>query len=704
MNESFLFLQDLALVLCVGAVTTLLFHWLKQPTVLGYLLAGLLVGPHVPLPLLAHEGTVRTLSELGVILVMFSIGLEFSIPRFLKVLPTAGLTAVIEISLMAWLGYMAARLLGWSPMESLFAGAIVSLPSTMVATKALADRYPNPQLDRVIVGILVVQDFVSVLLLAVLTPLAEGAKLSLSGLLMTCGSLIGFLGLLFGLGYLIIPRFIRAMVAQRNSETLLVATVGLCFAMALLAREGGYSVALGAFLAGMLVAESGAIHTIGRLIHPLRDMFAAVFFVSVGMLVDPAVLREHWGSVLLFSGLVVGGQILTVSVGTFLSGKPLKTALQAAMALTQIGEFSFIIAQIGVSHGVVRGFLYDVTVAVAVVTAFTTPLLLRAAEPFSRFVDSHLPKPLQTFTALYGSWLDEIRNEGEGGKTVWRRTRRMAWRLVLDTFILAVVIITTSATIQHWIPWLVSHWGFPGQWAKMILATTGLVLSLPFFLGVVRTARTMGGLIAAAAVRPSHEGELDLGLAPRRALTLALQLGIVFAVGFPLLALTQPFLPFGYSPLIFFILLTVLGVVFWKSAVNLQDHLRAGAQMVAEALSHRAPINQEVLLEEINTMAPGIGAPTSMRMEPGCPSIGKRLGDLNLRLLTGASIIAINRGEERILMPSGKETLQVGDNLVLVGSQEAVFLAKGLLRNPTGSVAVKASGGPPPSSDRPSGQ
>src|ERR1035438_3820392 len=209
MTDAALFLQDLALVLCVAAVTTVLFHWLKQPTVLGYLLAGLILGPHVPIPLFAHMDTVETMSELGVILVMFSIGLEFSIAKFLKVLPTAGLTNVIELSLMSWLGYMAGRLLGWTPLESIFTGSIVSLASTMIVSKALTDRRTDPQLTRVILGILVVQDLASVLLLAVLTPLAKGAHLSFSALLMTSGNLLGFLGLLFGIGYLIIPRVIR---------------------------------------------------------------------------------------------------------------------------------------------------------------------------------------------------------------------------------------------------------------------------------------------------------------------------------------------------------------------------------------------------------------------------------------------------------------------------------------------------------------
>jgi len=258
------FLQDLALVLCVAAVTTVLFHRLRQPPVLGYLLAGLLLGPHFPyFPLFAHEQTVKTLSELGVILVMFSIGLDFSIGRFIKVLPTAGLTNLIELSFMIWLGYSAGRLMGWTSLESLFTGAIVSLASTMIASKALSDQGTEPRLLKAILGILVAQDLVSVFLVAVLTALAQGAGLSLAGLLMTGGSLLGFLGLLFVVGYLLVPRTIRAVVALRNPETLVVATVGVCFAMALIARKGGYSVALGAFLAGMLAAESGATVTLG---------------------------------------------------------------------------------------------------------------------------------------------------------------------------------------------------------------------------------------------------------------------------------------------------------------------------------------------------------------------------------------------------------------------------------------------------------
>ncbi len=680
MNHASDFLQDLALVLCVAAVTTLLFHRLRQPPVLGYLLAGLLLGPHFSyFPLFAHEDTVKTLAELGVILVMFSIGLEFSLEKFIKVLPTAGLTNLIELSFIIWLGYSAGRLMGWSPLESLFTGAIVSLASTMIASKALLDERVDVKLSRVIFGILVVQDMVSVLLLAVLTPLAQGAHLSLSGLMMTLGSLLGFLGLLFGMGYLIVPRVIRYVVSLRNTETLLVTTIGLCFAMALLAQKGGYSVALGAFLAGMLVAESGATTTIERLIHPVKDMFGAVFFVAVGMLVDPSTLEKHWGAILVLTLVVIVGQTLSVSVGAFLSGRPLRTSIRAAMSLTQIGEFSFIIAQIGVSHGAIGGFLYDITVAVSVVTAFTTPLMIRASEPFSRFVDSHLPKPLQTFSALYGSWLEELKTAKEEesfGKRAWR----LIGFLFLDTFFLIGIVITTAASTHQWLPSLEATFHIPTAWGKILLMAVGFAFAVPFFLGVMNCAKNLGGLIATRSIPKADEGHVDLGHAPRRVLTLTLQLAIVFAVGLPLLAVTQPFLPFGYSPFLLVTIVIILGIIFWRSAVDLQGHVQAGAQMVAEALSSHAPKNQEVFLEQISAVVPGIGAPTSTTIDPESLAVGKTLAELNLRSQTGCSVIAITRNGERILMPAGRQAVQAGDVLVLVGTQEAVAQAKALLQ------------------------
>ncbi|MGH7738845.1 MAG: cation:proton antiporter, partial [bacterium] len=359
MTESTHFLQDLALVLCVAAATTLLFQRLRQPPVLGYLLAGLLLGPHVNLPLSADATTVRTLASLGVILVMFSIGLTFTVERLIKVLPTAGLALILEVGVMIWLGYTAARIMGWSPLEGVFAGAMISMSSTMISSKALADQKVDEKLNRAVVNLLVLQDLAAVLLVAILTPMARGSRLSLTALATTSGTLLAFLAVLFVLGYLVIPRLILMTLKLRNPETLLVTAVGICFAMAFLAEKGGYSVALGAFLAGMLVAESGATTTLERLIHPLRDMFAAIFFVAIGMLVDPRILLLHWRAVLFLTLLIIIGQVVSVSLGAFLSGKPIRTAIQTGMSLAQIGEFSFIIVQVGTATGAISGFLYD---------------------------------------------------------------------------------------------------------------------------------------------------------------------------------------------------------------------------------------------------------------------------------------------------------------------------------------------------------
>lgn len=679
MNDSSAFLQDLAMVLCVAAVITVIFQRLKQPVVLGYMLAGLILGPHVPVPFFAHEGTVKTLSELGVILVMFSIGLEFSIRKLVEVLPTAGLTSLIEISVMFWLGYAGGQVLGWTPLESLFAGAIVSFSSTMIASKAMQEQSRDENLNRVVFGILVVQDLAAVLLLAVLTPLAEGSRLSYTFFIGTTGNLLGFLALFLGLGYLIIPRLMRLVMGLKNPETLLVATVGVCFAMALLARKGGYSVALGAFLAGMLVAESGATAAIERLIHPLRDMFAAVFFVSVGMLVDPAVLWRHWGAVLLLSLVIILGQVASVSLGAFLSGRPVKTALQAGMGLAQIGEFSFIIASVGVDKNAIGSFFFDTAVALSVVTAFTTPWLIRVSGPFSAWVDNHMPKPLQTFTALYGSWLESLRR-GNREQTLPRRVRRMVGFLALDTLCLVVIVITVSVTLRKWLTQLQRLLGAPPGLSRALLVGIALVLCVPFLLGILRLAKSLGSLLAEAAIPPAAKDKVDFGLAPRKVLTVTFQLGVAFGAGLPLLTLTQPFLPFGLSPFAFLLVLLFLGAVFWKSAVNLQEHVHAGAQMVAEALGSRAPQEQEALLEQVNTMVPGIGDPASTHISPQNPLVGKTLVGMNLRSLTGASVIAILRGDQRILMPAGREAIQAEDTLVLVGTHDAIRLAREFLQ------------------------
>jgi CPA2 family monovalent cation:H+ antiporter-2 len=316
---------------------------------------------------------------------------------------------------------------------------------------------------------------------------------------------------------------------------------------------------------------------------------------------------------------------------------------------------------------------------------------MKVSDQVSDFVDAKLPKPLQTFTALYGSWVERLK-AGSQTETFWKKVRRMAGFLMLDTLILIAVVITTAATLRHWMPQFKEMLPLPPDVLRASLWGVGILFSIPFLGGILRETRALGVLLAEAAIPSVPEGKLDLGLAPRRVLTLALQMAILFAVGFPLLAATQPFLPFGYSPGLMVAFLVVLGAIFWKRAVNLQGHVQAGAELLAQVISragqapgkHHEPesvrMEPNQVPEQVVQMVPGIGAPTSVSIGRDCGCVGKTLGELNLRSLTGASIIAVTRGEERHLMPSGRESLQVGDIVVLVGTHEAVAQAKDLLQ------------------------
>ncbi|MBX3226055.1 MAG: cation:proton antiporter [Labilithrix sp.] len=666
-------LEDLALVLGVAAVTTLVFRRLRQPVVLGYLLAGLIVGPHVPIPLFVDKDRIHTLSELGVVLVMFSVGLEFTFRKLARVLPTSGIVGVIQISTLMWSGYLAGQAFGWSGRESLFAGAMVAISSTMVVAKVFAEQQVSKALADTVFGVLVVQDLAAILLLAVLTALSRGNDVPTAVLARTAGQLGGFLLVLVVVGFLVVPRAIRLVAHGKSSESLLLASIGLAFGFAVIAERVGYSVALGAFVAGALVAESGEAERVEAVVRPVRDVFAAIFFVAVGMLLDPKVVLEHWAPTLALVVVVIVGQIVSVSFGAFLSGRRLQTSIQAGMSLAQIGEFSFIIAGVGIAHGAIGDFLYPVAVAVSVVTTFTTPWLVRKSDPLAKIIDARLPKPLQTFVSLYGTWLDELRSS----KTKSAGTNRLFRLLALDALLLAAIIIGAAVTEARLTSELNERVGVPaaiGRWAVLVLAA---LLSAPFVFGIARIARKLGMQLATSALPSKEAGKLDLAAAPRRALVVTLQLGVVLLVGFPLLAVTQPFISARYSGVVLALVLGVLAIGFWRGATNLHDHVQAGAQLIVEALGRQA-FASGPSLHEVHELLPGLGAVTPVRLTPNSPAIGKSLTEINLRALSGASVITIMRNGEGLAI-TGREPLQAGDVLALAGTQEAIEAAKAML-------------------------
>ena len=485
MQDAHEFLRSLTVVLAVAAITTVVFQRLRQPVVLGYIIAGSIVGPHVPIPLVADPGVVQTLSELGVILLMFSLGLEFSLRKLMAVGPTAGLTALLQSSLMVWLGFTIGRLFGWTPLESLFAGAVIAISSTTIIAKAFEEQGITGKLRELVVGVLIVEDLIAVLLMAVLTAVASGSGLAAGPLVATIARLAAFLVGLVGIGPLLVPRAMRAISRLNHRETTLVARIGICFTIALLAQSFGYSVALGAFLAGSLVAESGEEKQVEHLVEPVRDMFGAVFFVSVGMLIDPALVARHWLAVVVLTAAVIIGKVVGVSLGAFLTGSGMRTSVQAGLSLAQIGEFSFIIAALGLALHATGEFLYPVAVAVSALTTLLTPWMIRASEPIAAWVDRKLPRPLQTFAALYGSWLEELRARRPAA-TAMAGLRRLLRLLVLDAALIAALIVATSASIHRIVAFARDQLGMSEVVARWLVVAAAVALSAPFCIGVVQ--------------------------------------------------------------------------------------------------------------------------------------------------------------------------------------------------------------------------
>jgi monovalent cation:H+ antiporter-2, CPA2 family len=675
------FLQALAIVLCVAAVTTVVFQRLKQPVVLGYLLAGMLVGPHIPVPVEADSHVVHTLAELGVILLMFSLGIEFSLSKLLKIGATAGFVAVVQCSLMVWLGYVIGQAFGWARLESLYAGAIIAISSTTIIVKAFEEQGVKGGFTQIVFGVLIVEDLVAILLITILTALSAGEGLSIVQVGQTAGRLAAFLIVTTVVGLLVVPRLMRAVVRLDRAETIVVASVGLAFGFALLASAFGYSVALGAFLAGALVAESGVETKIEQLVQPVRDIFAAIFFVSVGMLINPDEVYANWPVVLVFLVAVVVGKILSVSISAFFTGQSIQSSLRIGMSVAQIGEFSFIIAGIGVAAGAIDISLYSMAVAVSAITTLLTPWLIRGAPSVAALVDRKLPRSLQTFAALYSSWLEQLRAPQSGGDISAGR-RAVRW-LIVDCILAAAIVIGASIEFERLMNWVSSRTGWPEEMTKLAIVVAAAVLSAPFWIGAVRVARFLGFDLASRVFPASGGQQLDLAAAPRRLLVVTLQIAIVLAVGIPLVAITQPFLPPLRGAAALLVVVVILSFAFWQSAANFQGHTRAGAQAIVDALSRQMrssdTTKSEPSLEAANQILSGLGSPTPIEISADSPLVGKSLAEVKLRGLTGATILAIQRGDRSVVIPSGHDRLEAGDVLAVAGTQDAVTAAKDLL-------------------------
>ena len=397
-----------------AGVVTLLFHRLRQPVVLGYILAGVIIGPHTPpFPLIHDRVSIETLAELGVIFLMFSLGLDFSLRTLKRVGSTAFIGAIVEIVAMIWVGYEVGQFFGWGRMNSLFLGAILSISSTTITVKVLTELGRlKEEFAQLSLAILIVEDILAIALIALLSGVAMTGSVQAIVVAKMLGRIGVFLIVVLVTGLIAVPLLLGYVGRYRSNEMLLVTVLGLCFGVSLVTVKLGYSVALGAFVIGTIIGETREIGKVKLLTEPVRDVFSAVFFVSIGMLIDPALLGRYAVPILVITVAVVIGKVLSRTVGVFVAGHDTRTSLRVGMTLAQIGEFSFIIAALGVSLKVTSDFIYPIAVSVSVLTTLLTPYLVRSSDAVVEKFDHIAPRALVSWLELYSQWLERFRGKG----------------------------------------------------------------------------------------------------------------------------------------------------------------------------------------------------------------------------------------------------------------------------------------------------
>lgn len=643
-------ITDLALLLIVAGITTLLCKKLKQPTVIGYILAGFLIGPVVDfVPTLADVENINLWAEIGIIFLMFALGLEFSLHKLASVGSTGITAAAVQIIGMVIIGFVTGQLMGWSIMNSIFLGGMLSMSSTMITIKAIDDMGLKEQ-DFVepTVGTLVIEDIAAIFMMVVLSTIAVSQGISGGELAGTLGKMAFYLVLWLILGIYLIPSFLKKVQALMNDETLLVVSLGICFGMVWLADALGFSSALGAFIAGSILAGTVHAERIEHLVTPCKDLFGAVFFVSVGLKVVPAMLLEYLGSIILLTVIVIAGKAVLLTAGMLMAGEKLGDSLYSALSQTQIGEFSFIIATLGISLGVTGDFLYPVIVAVSVVTTFTTPYLTKSAGRLEEAFTALLPDKWRKNMQRY----EEEKSISEIGDEDWKRFLKGYF----STFAINGVVVfgLIQIGISFLLPFLQQVLG--STLAADIIACAVIYLVTAPFLPAMMVFRKR---YFTALWLKSFANHLPLMLlvALRTAATI-------------LLVMLPLYLVFHLPMLLLFLVALPVTFILSKSNWLIGRYLQIEAHFLSNFNERRLQEKQgnapsHSWLDEQLYVAEYIVADNDR-------AVGKSLKDLQWGRVMQINVIKIIRGRRHINIPEGYEELRAGDHLFVLGTQKAV--------------------------------
>jgi len=649
-------IADLALILICAGIMTLLFKKLKQPLVLGYVVAGFLASPHMPYtPSVMDTAHIQTWADIGVIFLLFALGLEFSFKKIVKVGGAAVIAACTIIFCMILLGMAVGAGFGWRRMDCIFLGGMIAMSSTTIIYKAFDDLgLRKKQFTGLVLSVLILEDILAIVLMVMLSTMAVSSNFEGTEMLESIGKLVFFLILWFVVGIYLIPVLLKRCRQLMSEETLLIVSLGLCFGMVVMAAHTGFSAAFGAFIMGSILAETVEAESIERLVKPVKDLFGAIFFVSVGMMVDPAMIVEYGGPIVAITLAVILGQSCFGTLGVLLSGQPLKTALQCGFSLTQIGEFAFIIASLGVSLGVTSQFLYPIVVAVSVITTFLTPYMIRFAEPTADFVDAHLPEKWRKFLNHYAAGSQTVNND-----SLWKKLIVALVRITVVYSIVSVAIIALA--FQFVVPFLQNS--LPGFWGSLLAAVVIILCIAPFLRAIM--------------IKKNHSVEFvalwNDSRGNRAPLLATIILRLLLGISFVMFVIGGLFkwsvgLVFGVALLL--VVLMVLSRRLKRQSIQIErtffQNLRS-RDIRAEYMGEKKPEYAGRLLSRDLHLADFV--------VPGESEwVGKTLAELDFGKKYGIHVVSILRGRKRLNIPGASVRLFPQDKIQVIATDEELNL------------------------------
>ena len=646
--------KDLALILMVAGIVTLIFKRLKQPLVLGYIVAGFLVSPHMPYTMsVVDESDIKTWADIGVIFTLFSLGLDFSFKKIVKMGTSPIIAAIVIVFCMMMLGISVGNGFGWSQMDCIFLGGMLAMSSTTIIYKAFDDMGLRQQkFASMVMSVLILEDILAIVMMVMLSAIAGGSSPDGGQMLTSVLRIAFFLVLWFIVGIFVVPLFLRKTRKFINNETLLIVALGLCCGMAVLSTKVGFSSAFGAFVMGSILAETVEAEKIIKLVEPVKNLFGAIFFVSVGMLVDPKILMEYAVPIIALVGTILAGQAIFGTLGFMLGGESLKSAIRCGFSMAQIGEFSFIIASLGLSLGVISDFLYPVVVAVSVITTFLTPYMIRLATPASQTLEKHLPDRLIHVFNHFAMSHPQTQQH-----SMWRSLLRQmgiitAAYSVLSAAVIALMFTFVLPLMRNLLPGWNLHW-----YANAITGALTIVLISPFLRAIVMKKNRSPEWRRLWVESSSNRIPLIFTVFVRVIIALAFIFYIINYLSRFANALT---ICIG----IVLVMLMVASRQIKKRSIFLERlfiHNLRSRDIMAQINGKKKPLYEGRLLDrDIH-----IG---EFEVPEDSSWAGKTLKQLHLSQQFGVDLSSIRRGKHRLNIPDGETTIFPGDKLQVIGN------------------------------------